>query len=75
MRIDNYLNDDFYERRYYSEIKILEPNDLYQSIVFMNVFLFQNGIPYKAQNWSCRPSWDNIGWKLTVEYTYMYERW
>lgn len=75
MRIDNYMDDTFIERRYFSEIRLMDPKDLYDSIVFMNVFLFQNGVPCKAQTWTCRPNPNNIGWTIMVEYTFMYERW
>lgn len=75
MRIDTTIDDTFYERHYFSKMRIINPNDLYKAIVFMNVFLFQNGIPYKAQHWICRPSPDNIGWVLVVTYTYTHERW
>lgn len=74
MRIENYVNDTFYEHEYFSEIRVIDPNDLYSAIVFFNVFLFQNGIPYKAQTWRCRPSADNIGWMLYVSYTFAHDR-
>ena len=70
MLLEAYVDNDFYEKRYYVSCRIIDPNDLEEAVrAIMCKYISRHNIPIKALRWSCEPAVMDIGFSLIVQFT------